>query len=111
MKSQYLATFFFFLEKDPCKIPSFSLPLKVAVQFLRACRHIAIACEISLLYLQVCVRYQNAFPSRLRCHFLYFPYAPISTMQLTNNCVARNVGETTTKISDGVIFWLHEFSP
>lgn len=43
MKSQYLATPFFCLEKDPCEMLGFSSPLKVAVQFVRVCRHIVVS--------------------------------------------------------------------
>lgn len=79
-------------------MPGFSLPLKVAVQFVR---HIAVSVQNLMshvlgTYLQVHVQYKNVFPSRLCCHFLYFPYAALST----NNCVACKAGETTTKIND-----------
>lgn len=93
-------------------MPRFSSPLKVAVPFVR---HIAVNIQNILshvlgTHLQMHVQYQSAFPSRLCCHFLYFPYAAISTMQLTNNCVACKAEKTTTKINDRKIFWLHEFS-
>lgn len=105
MKQKYLATFFFFWEKDPRKTLGFSLPFEVAVQFVR---HIAVSVQNLLYhvlstYLQVHIQYKNSFPSRLCCHFLYFPYAAISTMQLTNNCVACKAEETTAKINDGRI--------
>lgn len=112
MKQKYLATFLFFWEKDPCKVPGFSLPLKVAVQFVR---HIAVSVQNLLsrvlgTYLQVHIQYKNVFPSRLCCHFLYFPYAAISRMQLTKGCMACKAGETMAKINDKKIFWLCELS-
>lgn len=60
MKQKYLATFFFW-EKDPCKMPGFSLPLKLAVQFVR---HIAVGAQNLLPYvlgthLQVHMQYKK----------------------------------------------------
>lgn len=112
MKQKYLATFFFFKKKDPCKMPGFSLPLKVAVQFVR---HVAVSIQNLLshvlgTYLQVHIQHKKCISSQTLLSFLVLPYAAISMMQLTNNCVTCKAGETTAKINDRKIFWLYEFS-
>lgn len=85
MKSQYLATLSFFLERYHHKMSGFSLPVKVDVQFERACRHIIVnfknltSVPTGVCTVPKCISFQT---------LLSFPYASINMVQLTNNCLA-----------------------